>query len=118
MFPSVASTQACRVTLEYEDGRVLTGMVLVAELSVESPAATIWEKGREAYSVTNARTWELYLQGIDAPYLQMPRDEYRKQVVEPARTASEWKCDRCGAVWPRSENKCGACGFWRPFIYE
>ncbi len=97
-----ANSNECRVTLEYKDGRVFTGIAIVTTLTIEPiyymESHFDLELG-ELRAVSKPQTWSLNLVGIDgAPSFTMPREAYRQQVIEPARTASEWKCERCGAV--------------------
>lgn len=100
-----------RITLEHEDGTVFTGLVYVTEVRFHP---RILE-----FSTFDQRGWSMSVQGVKGlKVTQCHRDVHIEEVVKPARTAREWKCDRCGTVWPREDNQCGACGFWRPFIFE
>jgi hypothetical protein len=118
---TIVNGQKCRVTLEYEDGRIFSGMAMAIDMVVESGIQRCYTAIDDTPLVAHrgCPVWELTLRGIEGlPTIEMLHDEYHEQIIKPSHIASEWKCDYCGAVWPRAENQCRACGAYRSFIYE
>lgn len=91
-----------RITLELKNGTTFTGYAIVNEMTIEGGIMP---------------SWSFAALGIGPPIFEAERQE-RIQQIRKKRTAREWKCDRCGAVWPSQINHCTACGFYRSFIYE
>lgn len=91
----------CRVTLETQEGMVLTGSVYVASVS-------------QQVLYDGFSTWSMELEGIDeAPIMTMPRNEVRVALS----SMKEWRCDYCGVIHPMSKNLCTQCGGYRSILY-
>jgi len=97
----------CKITLEYDDGVVFSGRAVAVEMIYERAVSNVFSlAGDIPFISANRPTWELTLRGIEgSPTTKLPREDYQEQIVDVARTAIEWKCDRCGAVWPRKDNR-------------
>ena len=106
-----------RLTVEMPDGTIFMGNAMLIDITFNNnmqpfvaPDSFVGE-----HFLVGQRTWEITARGISA--METERGAYVEQVRQ-VRQAAEWKCDRCGAVWPRSVNRCSACGFYRSVVYE
>ena len=91
------------VTLQFADGRVISGETMCATFSVDNMT----------YG-GNLNLWSLELQGIGD---LMDSAQFEKQLAVQ-RSASEWKCPFCGSVNPRQHRQCEACNARRPFVWD
>jgi hypothetical protein len=93
------------VTLELNDGTVVSGPIWVAEIE----QTLVYDDFME---------WSIALRGIgDKPIWHGARDEALERHREQ-RLAPEWECDYCGAIWPKKTAQCVQCGGWRSFVYD
>jgi len=93
-----------RVTLEIDDGTVISGPVHVAQ--IEESRLGDWTE------------WRMELMGLgDAPIWSGRREQAIERQRE-VQSAIEWACDYCGAVWPKATAQCVQCGGWRSFVYD
>lgn len=106
-----------RLTIEHPDGRVYTGIALVTQVTMSAEVQKFREWGSDNYShIPGVGKWSISAEGI-GPLITEQRGDHIVQ-MHKSRTASEWKCDRCGTVWPHEINRCTACAWYRSVIYE
>lgn len=117
-----------RVTIEFPDGRVITAMVDSANIEFNELYRDPWRyaaigdfgatvsdvMSKTAFGQT---TWRAELSGRMARVSATDRQS-AKDTLEQRRTASEWRCDFCGAVMPRAQGQCTQCAGWRSFLYD
>ena len=110
-----------KVTVEAPNGMTYSGLAHVVEITQECmPPAKLWHglAGYSDYIESTAETiWHMELSGIGDPLWVRPREEAVKHQRE-LRSAHEWACDYCGAVWPKATAQCVQCGGWRSFVYD
>lgn len=98
-----------------DDGTVFTANAQAVELSMYRD--NLFEQSWFGDSAMISTPWQWTLTANGTSMVREQRETYIAQ-MHKTRTASEWKCDRCGAVWPRSANRCTACGHYRSVVYE
>ena len=101
-------------TLEWPDGRAFRGKVVATQVSIDQPMARVGVVGGSDIHIPQEQSWRMELQGIGD--LDMTYEQ--KEQIRVMRTATEWKCDYCGAVMRREHRKCQGCGAFRSFLYE
>ena len=107
MSTSVVGSQA-NVTVEFSDGRVLSGNAMAVRLTMEQDSIPTFS-GR---MITGLSRWSLELEGMGP---MLGHHDFAAQ-LETKRNASEWKCWHCGAVNPREQRKCEGCNAWRTVL--
>ena len=112
---ALLSNNAAIVTVEFPDGRVLSGKANIVDVSLSTevvPSRCFGEE--ESRQISGLTTWEVSLQGSGP--LEM-RGQYQER-IEQQRAAPEWRCPYCGQVHPWARVKCwdgiNGCGAPRP----
>jgi len=107
-----------KVTLELPDGGVLSGLVFAASFEQSMLPIDVTHRGsphRELLAGDDE--WKLELLGIGQPLWTGTRKEATERQRE-FKSALEWECDYCGAVWPKAATQCVQCGGHRSFLYD
>lgn len=111
--------QRATITLEYPDGRVLSGDAFATQLTVSNDASldvgdTLF---RSYVRKRGLQEWELTFTGTGAITQRMEFE----QALEKRRAAPDWECPYCGATHPKSRQKCwdgvSGCGAFRPLLH-
>ena len=105
-----------RITMESQDGRVLSCQAVMSRMNVSSnlhPYHVFGDDMAERY-IYDGMEWDIELRGVGG--LPQPVDKFIIDTKKKA-TALEWKCDYCASVHPRKEIKCHECGASRSFVY-
>ena len=97
--------QTTRVTLEMPDGKVIDGLAHIIEIEHSVP-------------YDGAVEWSMTLMGLADKPLWYHTRESAAQNQQKRKSALEWACDYCGAVWPKETTQCVQCGGWRSFLYD
>ena len=100
-----------RVTVEFADGRVMSGNAILYTITVEQDMQPLWHDGGQAVWAGPPR-WEATLVGW-GPIME--RHQFDHQLARE-RNAAEWRCWHCGAVNPQGRRKCEGCNAYRTVL--
>ena len=99
------SEELPRMTIEYPDGLVYSGLAEEVEITITVPAESRW---RVPFNVKG--DWSARL--IGKGELTTSRADLRLE----QHSDNEWRCS-CGAIMVREIRKCTECKKWRTFLY-